>query len=337
MTSGPNSDWRTTVFGDRDEQPQSLLVDTGTDDAGLDDVAGYDVLPNDAAAAPQTLYGPRDPRPSRTPSSPPSRRLKALRRTGPGQSSTDSENRKPRLVEWHTLTPAERAREWAGLLAWVTWLHDRFELSIETRLPRCWVQHPGLIEELWALKAWREEIYNSTEPNGQMARYWHTEMRQMIESTNSFYARGCRSGHKGATVLASTATELQAAWAQGDPMAGIPATLIIANQAVVAPEETLFLANDTMDELLASKAAVYTSDTMHDNVKHDGSWWYVDPAKPGGWTRNTDPRYAEMIDIRAAKMAKIDAQFAHHRAGHGAITPSASSHTPAPGTTPAGD
>ena len=65
------------------------------------------------------------------------------------------------------------------LRAWVTWLHDRYELSVEDRLPRCWASHPGLIEELSALKAWREEIYASSQPSGQAARYWHAELRQV--------------------------------------------------------------------------------------------------------------------------------------------------------------
>ena len=78
------------------------------------------------------------------------------------------------LAEWHELSPGELIAEWAGLRAWVTWLAGRYELSVEERLPRCWARHPGLVEELWALKAWREEIYASgTTGTGQAARYWH--------------------------------------------------------------------------------------------------------------------------------------------------------------------
>ena len=85
-----------------------------------------------------------------------------------------------RLAEWHQMSTGERHVAWSQLRAWVTWLHDRYELSAEDRLPRCWPQHPGLIEELWALKAWREEIYQASQPSGQAARYWHTELRQVL-------------------------------------------------------------------------------------------------------------------------------------------------------------
>jgi hypothetical protein len=73
------------------------------------------------------------------------------------------------LVEWHELTPGQLAAEWAGLRAWVTWLRDRYELTVEERLPRCWALHPGLIEELTALRAWRSEIWSSGQPGTEAA------------------------------------------------------------------------------------------------------------------------------------------------------------------------
>src|ERR1700678_3838134 len=74
------------------------------------------------------------------------------------------------LLEWHDMSAGERYVTWAGLRAWVTWLHDRYELATEERLPRCWPLHPGLVEELQALRAWREEIYSGPQPSGQAAR-----------------------------------------------------------------------------------------------------------------------------------------------------------------------
>src|SRR5262245_7521000 len=56
------------------------------------------------------------------------------------------------LAEWHDMTPGELAVEWAELRAWVRWLSGRYELSVEERLPRCWMLHPGLVEELRALR-----------------------------------------------------------------------------------------------------------------------------------------------------------------------------------------
>ncbi len=109
----------------------------------------------------------------------------------------------PALSEWHDLTPGEQTAAWASLRAWVTWLYDRYELAVEDRLPRCWASHPGLVEELAALKAWREEIYASGQPSGQAARYWHSEMRQVLHAAATQYALGCRTGHRGATALAA--------------------------------------------------------------------------------------------------------------------------------------
>ncbi len=185
---------------------------------------------------------------------------------------------------------------WAQLKEWVTWLHDRYELSVETRLPRCWPQHPGLVEELWSLKAWREEIYGADIPAGQAARYWHAELRGFITSGIGFYARNCRTGHKSDGVISATSDELRTAW-------------------------------------LEAGSASYTSVTLRDNIKYDGSWWHVDPAAPGGWTRVTDTRYAKLIDARAAAMAGPDAYIRRKRALHGpgALT------TPAAGTARAGD
>ena len=65
----------------------------------------------------------------------------------------------PALAEWHDLTPGEQTATWASLRAWVTWLYDRYELAVEDRLPRCWASHPGLVEELAALKAWLRRLH----------------------------------------------------------------------------------------------------------------------------------------------------------------------------------
>lgn len=63
--------------------------------------------------------------------------------------------------------------------------HDRYELALDSRLPDCWAEHPGLIEELWALMLWRQEIYSVEQPSGQATRYWHTELRTVIATAAS--------------------------------------------------------------------------------------------------------------------------------------------------------
>ena len=113
-----------------------------------------------------------------------------------------------RLTEWHAMSPSQRRTAWVDLVDWVVWLHDRYELSVEERLPACWAEHPGLIEELRALKIWREEIYGNASgsthdddadgaagpASGQAARYWHAELRQVIQAAPTFDAGGCRAG-----------------------------------------------------------------------------------------------------------------------------------------------
>ena len=135
------------------------------------------------------------------------------------------------VVEWHDKTPGEQVAAWAELRAWGTGLYDRYELSVEDRLPRCWARHPGLVEELCALKAWREEIYSGTQPSGQAARYWHAELRQVLHAAATQYALGCRTGHRGTGRLAAEDPALLRQWAAAYPLAGIPGIDLAAGTA----------------------------------------------------------------------------------------------------------
>jgi hypothetical protein len=136
------------------------------------------------------------------------------------------------LVEWHEMTPGELIAEWAGLRAWVTWLHGRYELSVEERLPPCWSLHPGLVEELHALRAWRQEIYGGGQPGmGQAARYWHAELRATLQAATTMWAAGCRTGHRGAPELSRIPAELTQQWGGGYPLAGVGEIDITAGQA----------------------------------------------------------------------------------------------------------
>jgi hypothetical protein len=232
-------------------------------------------------------------------------------RSGPSRS---------RLIEWHTLSPQERDGAWKELLGWVTWLHDRYELSVESRLPRCWSQHPGLIEELWALKVWREEIYSSRESSGQAARYWHAELRQTMHAAATFYAAGCRSGHKPAAVEADANPELLDRWAAGSPLAGVPAALLLANANSVNDPE--LIPDEVMRNHVGAGRARFISETMRDAIEFDSSWWYVDPSHPGTWRRNRDSEFAELCEQRAINLAKADASVARRKALSSMLTPS---------------
>ncbi|MEV6986488.1 hypothetical protein AB0M95_35240 [Sphaerisporangium sp. NPDC051017] len=217
-----------------------------------------------------------------------------------------------RLTEWHRMDSGERAANWTALLAWVTWLHDRYELGVEERLPRCWAQHPGLIEELWALKAWREEIYDAKQPSGQAARYWHAELRQTMHAAIIFYAAGCRAGHRGADGLAAEDTRLQQHWATADPAAGIPTALLKADEPSRGRTDSyLFLTAATMSARREQRVAVPLGKTLTDCLRYDGSWWM---AGEGGWLRIIDPKLDHHLNNRFAALALADRSVDRHRA-----------------------
>jgi hypothetical protein len=182
------------------------------------------------------------------------------------------------LAEWHDMTPGEQAASWAVLRAWVTWLYDRYELSVEDRLPRCWAGHPGLVEELTALRAWREEIYASAQPSGQAARYWHAELRQVLHAAATQYALGCRTGHRGPATHAATSQALTDQWAAADPVARIPAIDLTAATTRRAGRAA---ATATIGAALDNGDAV-TLPATRDTVLYQGTWWQ--PAS-AGWTQ----------------------------------------------------
>lgn len=216
------------------------------------------------------------------------------------QTPAPTTPKKATLVEWHAMSAQERVRAWSALREWVTWLHDRYELSTESRLPHCWVEHPGLIEELWVLKIWREEIYSSGQPGaqGQAARYWHTEMRNLIAAASGFYATGCRAGHRTADTLAATATPLLESWARANVTAGIPESLL----NIKAGDTSLRITEKTMATAISHGHAKLLSPSIPEYAHHDGTWWLVDGT--GSWIRVTDDTFAAKLDESATTMAQ---------------------------------
>jgi hypothetical protein len=176
------------------------------------------------------------------------------------------------------MTPGQLIAEWSGLRAWVVWLRDRYELAVEERLPRCWALHPGLIEELSALRAWREEIWSSGQPGtGQAALYWHSELRRVIQAAATVYAAGCRTGHRGAPGLAGIQRGLLDAWGGAYPLAGVPEIDIAAGQARGTSD---WMAGDAIALALDLGDAEPVPGT--DLVKHAGACW---AAAAGGWVQ----------------------------------------------------
>jgi hypothetical protein len=211
---------------------------------------------------------------------------------------------KGRLIEWHAMTDEQRTTAWAGLVDWVAWLHDRYELSIQSRLPDCWPRHPGIIEELWALKMWREALYTNDTETGvltgheagglaQHARYWHTDLRNLLTQI-TFYAERCAAEHGGGRRLADRSkTDLKAEWLAVDPRCGIAAPT--ANTAVAPSRVPRLDAAEMHRRLELGSARGLDSDHVHSF----GDWWTHDH-EAGDWVKITDPEMHRRLDNLAA-------------------------------------
>lgn len=178
------------------------------------------------------------------------------------------------------MTPGQQVAAWADLRSWVAWLTDRYELTIENRIPQCWAQHPGLVEELWALRVWRQEIYGSgMRPAGQAARYWHGELDRVVHAATSRYATGCRAGHRGAKHPVAEDKELRQSWAEASPVAGVPDADL---DAAVAKSLNTWMSANEMAEAIDSGAAPVLPGPR-DYVLYRDGWWV--PVS-GGWVQD---------------------------------------------------
>ncbi|WP_052707570.1 hypothetical protein [Streptomyces rubellomurinus] len=233
------------------------------------------------------------------------RRADTTPTTGAHPAGSDAKPR-TRLVEWHTMTGPERIAAWGDLCDWVTWLHDRYELAVESRLPRCWAEHPGLIEELWALKVWREEIYGAAPDQqvGQAARYWHTELRTVVANATAVYATACRTGHRGMEFPAAEDRQLQKRWTDADPWAGIPSRLLAAHVDTAEAGSPDRLTAAQMDDARARGLAKPISPGIPEYVRFADAWWAVDI--DGAWLRIVNEELLERLEDAAARMAAAD-------------------------------
>jgi hypothetical protein len=201
------------------------------------------------------------------------------------------------LTEWHLMTAGQREAAWTQLRAWVTWLHDRYELGTEDRLPRCWAEHPGLVEELWALKAWREEIYQPGHPAGQAARYWHAELRQVIQAATTHYAAGCRTGHRQPAAPAADDPDLQRRWAAASALTGIPTTDLAASHHKDQPGQ--WLSPAAVADALDTGQARTLNTSLPGYIYSAGGWWMPGA---GGWVRVTDTPFTALLDAWADRL-----------------------------------
>jgi hypothetical protein len=226
----------------------------------------------------------------------------------PGQPPLPASDPVP-LREWHDMSSAERQQAWAELVAWVTWLHDRYELGSRPGLPACWAEHPGLIEELAALKAWRDEIWSSgLPPSGQAARYWHGELRHVINAAETMYAPGCSAGHRTAGHLAASDQALQERWAAADPLARIPAALHGQPHQPGSPRtRDGIISEQAMTSYLAAGTARQLGQQLPGYARYAGHWWHH---TPGGWQQVTDPALAARLSQHAGPAQSSDTAVA---------------------------
>lgn len=208
----------------------------------------------------------------------------------------------PSLVEWHVMTEPEHTLAWAQLRAWTTWLIGRYRLALEDRLPVCWPQHPELVEELWALHAWRTEAYGP-DGTGQSAVYWHQALITLLNHTSTWWAAGCRAGHT--TTSNDIDPEHAEAWASGDPLTGIPHVMrpiasIASDPAtepgVITMPELNVLTAAQMQALTEAGLAHPRHETIAAFTYYDGSWWaYASKQEP-----DADPVWFRADDVDLA-------------------------------------
>jgi hypothetical protein len=238
------------------------------------------------------------------------------------------------VYEDHHLTEGARRAAWQDLVDWVIWLHDRYELSVEHRLPDCWPEHPGLVEELTALKAWRAEIYTAPAPgapepaNGGQARAWHGELRNVLHAATTVYAPTCRAGHKTAPRHHTGDQQLRAEWIaaqpaplprRGDPPP--PPTGPDQRQGASSATGTAMVVSDqVMTRAVQRGHARALHPLLPGYMRFNGGWWAQHPDQT--WIAVTDPAAITGLDRAARTLRRTDQAAAPHGTATGSATTS---------------
>lgn len=195
------------------------------------------------------------------------------------------------LLEWHAMAEPEYTLAWEQLRDWTAWLVGRYRLVLEDRLPDCWPQHPELIEELWALRAWRSEAYGP-EGAGQSAVYWHQALVAFLGHVSIWWAGGCRAGH--ASLNTDLSPERVRGWARADPLVGLPQLMrpTASEKGTIAMPELKVLTAPQMHALTSAGLARPQHETIVAFTYYDGSWWAFAPSEGAGgvamWFRADD-------------------------------------------------
>jgi hypothetical protein len=241
------------------------------------------------------------------------------------------------VTEDHELPDPTRRAAWEDLVDWVIWLHDRYELSVEHRLPDCWPHHPGLVEELAALKAWRAEIYTAPTPdtpqaaaNGGQARAWHGELRNVLHAATTVYAPTCRAGHKTAPRHHTGDQQIRGEWIaaqpaplprRGDPPPP-PTRPDHRRGASPGTEAALVVSDQAMTRAVQRGHARALHPLLPGYMRFNGGWWAQHPDRT--WIAVTDPATRAGLDQAARTLRPAD----QATATHGATIPSATNSSP---------
>lgn len=85
------------------------------------------------------------------------------------RSSTPA--RAPTAWCWRNLGPEGEKELWRQLNDWVTWLRGRYPLA--RKIPKCWADHPEVVEELTALWLAWHAAYETTDAPLTAPADWH--------------------------------------------------------------------------------------------------------------------------------------------------------------------
>jgi hypothetical protein len=112
----------------------------------------------------------------------------------------------------HALTARETHAQWAELDEWVGRLHAAFEdfwpplpkgimehqRQRDLPWPACWRQHPGLVQDLIALKAWHDALGLSagSESAAKSWMEWTSTVQHLLVPRVQRLARYCQRGHR---------------------------------------------------------------------------------------------------------------------------------------------
>lgn len=111
-----------------------------------------------------------------------------------GAVSTTAPRGQPKVFWWAGASQSDLRGAFTHLTYFVEWLDAVYSLS--TRMvPACWIQHPDIVQELWALMVLHAAAHQGDQPNGPIA--FATNFDQARNRLSALAAGSrCTDGHK---------------------------------------------------------------------------------------------------------------------------------------------